>query len=163
MNCLLVGKGSTEVMRPLVCAVPLKTPSWLKITFRVTRPSLICQPDNRGHFKPIITTFCVLVFDQCPTSYPQEATWSIVQLETKWPSVHPACISGPLSSLKQSGLPAPTKSRECYTPWSTGAYQELGVLYAQWEGWNHTAELHPLHGICLWGIIMTVCVVCGPV
>ena len=26
------------------------------------------------------------------------------------------------------------------------AYPELGVLWAQWEGWNHTAELHPLHG-----------------
>ena len=23
---------------------------------------------------------------------------------------------------------------------------ELGVLWAQWEGWNHTAELHPLNG-----------------
>ena len=65
-----------------------------------------------------------------------------------------------------------------------GSYPELGVLWAQWEGWNHTAELHPLHGcvfegvaLITWptlqmpqfqglvnsGIIMTVSVVCGPV
>ena len=31
-----------------------------------------------------------------------------------------------------------------------GSYPELGVLWAQWEGWNHTSELHPLHG-CVWG------------
>ena len=62
-----------------------------------------------------------------------------------------------------------------------GSYPELGVLWAQWEGWNHTAELHPLHG-CVFegvaldtlqvpqvpglvntGIIMTGSVVCGPV
>ena len=30
-----------------------------------------------------------------------------------------------------------------------GSYPELGVLWAQWEGWNHTAELHPLHGCVL--------------
>ena len=30
-----------------------------------------------------------------------------------------------------------------------GSYPELGVLWAQWEGWNHTAELHPLHGMRL--------------
>ena len=30
-----------------------------------------------------------------------------------------------------------------------GSYPELGVLCAQWEGWNHTAELHPLHGCVL--------------
>ena len=65
-----------------------------------------------------------------------------------------------------------------------GSYPELGVLWAQWEGWNHTAELHPLHGcvfegvaLIIWptlqvpqfpglvntGIIVTVSVVCGPV
>ena len=65
-----------------------------------------------------------------------------------------------------------------------GSYPELGVLWAQWEGWNHTAELHPLNGcvfegvaLITWptlqvpqfpglvntGIIMTVSVVCGPV
>ena len=65
-----------------------------------------------------------------------------------------------------------------------GSYPELGLLWAQWEGWNHTAELHPLHGcvfegvaLTTWptlqvpqfpglvntGIIMTVSVVCGPV
>ena len=27
--------------------------------------------------------------------------------------------------------------------------------YAQREGWNHTAELHPFHRICLWGIIVS--------
>ena len=27
-----------------------------------------------------------------------------------------------------------------------GSYPELGVLWAQWEGRNHSAELHPLHG-----------------
>ena len=27
-----------------------------------------------------------------------------------------------------------------------GSCPELGVLQAQWEGWNHTAELHTLHG-----------------
>ena len=26
-----------------------------------------------------------------------------------------------------------------------GSYPELGVLCAQWEGWNHTVALHPLH------------------
>ena len=26
---------------------------------------------------------------------------------------------------------------------------ELGVLWAQWESWDHTAELHPLHGCVL--------------
>ena len=26
------------------------------------------------------------------------------------------------------------------------SYPELGVLWAQWEGWNHTAELQPLRG-----------------
>ena len=65
-----------------------------------------------------------------------------------------------------------------------GSYPELGVLWAQWEGWNHTAELHPLNGcvfegvaLITWptlqvpqflglvntGIIVTVSVVCGPV
>ena len=65
-----------------------------------------------------------------------------------------------------------------------GSYPELGVLWAQWEGWNHTAELHPLNGcvfegvaLIIWptlqvpqfpglvntGIIVTVSVVCGPV
>ena len=65
-----------------------------------------------------------------------------------------------------------------------GSSLELGVLWAQWEGWNHTAELHPLHGcvsegvalitcptlqvlqflgLVNTGIIMTVSVVCGPV
>ena len=64
------------------------------------------------------------------------------------------------------------------------SYPELGVLRAQWEGWNHTAELHPFHGcifegvaLITWptlqvpqfpglvntGIIMTGSVVCGPV
>ena len=64
-----------------------------------------------------------------------------------------------------------------------GSYPELGVLWAQWEGWNHTAELHPLNGcvfegvaLITWptlqvpqfpglvntGIIVTVSVVCGP-
>ena len=55
-----------------------------------------------------------------------------------------------------------------------GSYSELGVLWAQWEDWNHTAELHPLHG-CVFeqvpqfaglvntGIIMTVSVFCDPV
>ena len=27
-----------------------------------------------------------------------------------------------------------------------GSYPELGVLCALWEGRNHAAELHPLHG-----------------
>ena len=27
-----------------------------------------------------------------------------------------------------------------------GSYPELGVLWAQWESWNHTAKFHPLHG-----------------
>jgi len=27
----------------------------------------------------------------------------------------------------------------------TRSYPELGVLWAQWEGWDHTAEPHPLH------------------
>ena len=65
-----------------------------------------------------------------------------------------------------------------------GSYPELGVLWAQWEGWNNTAELHPLHGCVFDGvalitwptlqvpqfpglvntrIIMTVNVICGPV
>ena len=65
-----------------------------------------------------------------------------------------------------------------------GSYPELGVLWAQWEGWNHTAELHPLNGcvfegvaLIIWptlqvpqfpglvntGIIVTVSVVYGPV
>ena len=65
-----------------------------------------------------------------------------------------------------------------------GSYPELGVLWAQWEGWNHTAELHPLNGcvfegvaLIIWptlqvpqfpglvntGIIVTVSMVCGPV
>ena len=65
-----------------------------------------------------------------------------------------------------------------------GSYPELGVLWAQWEGWNHTAELHPLNGcvfegvaLIIWptlqvpqfpglvntGIIVTVSVVCSPV
>ena len=33
-----------------------------------------------------------------------------------------------------------------------GAYPELGVLWAQWEGWNHTAELHPLNGCVFEGV-----------
>ena len=36
-----------------------------------------------------------------------------------------------------------------------GSYPELGLLWAQWEGWNHTAALHPLRSrmryISLWG------------
>jgi len=27
----------------------------------------------------------------------------------------------------------------------TSSYPELGVLWAQWEGWDNTAELHPPH------------------
>ena len=36
----------------------------------------------------------------------------------------------------------------------TGSYPELGVLWAQWEGWNHTAELHPLHGCVFEGLAL---------
>ena len=35
-----------------------------------------------------------------------------------------------------------------------GFYPELGVLWAQWEGWNHTAELHPLHGCVFKGVAL---------
>ena len=35
-----------------------------------------------------------------------------------------------------------------------GSYPELGVLWAQWEGWNHTAELHPLHGCIFEGVAL---------
>ena len=35
-----------------------------------------------------------------------------------------------------------------------GSYPELGVLWAQWEGWNHTAELHPLHGCVFEGVAL---------
>ena len=35
-----------------------------------------------------------------------------------------------------------------------GSYPELGVLWAQWEGWNHTAELHPLHGYVFEGVAL---------
>ena len=62
-------------------------------------------------------------------------------------------------------------------------HMKLGVLWAQWEGWNHTTKLYPHHG-CFFenvapitqsvrqvpqfprsgtGIIMTVSTVCGPV
>ena len=36
-----------------------------------------------------------------------------------------------------------------------GPGPELGVLWAQWEGWNHTAELHPLHGCVFEGVALT--------
>ena len=35
-----------------------------------------------------------------------------------------------------------------------GSYPELGVLWAQWEGWNHTAELHPIHGCVFEGVAL---------
>ena len=35
-----------------------------------------------------------------------------------------------------------------------GSYPELGVLWAQWEGWNHTAELLPLHGCIFEGVAL---------
>ena len=35
-----------------------------------------------------------------------------------------------------------------------GSYPELGVLWAQWEGWNHTAELHPLNGCVFEGVAL---------
>ena len=35
-----------------------------------------------------------------------------------------------------------------------GSYPELGVLWVQWEGWNHTAELHPLHGCVFEGVAL---------
>ena len=35
-----------------------------------------------------------------------------------------------------------------------GSYPELGVLWAQWEGWDHTAELHPLHGCVFEGVAL---------
>jgi len=35
-----------------------------------------------------------------------------------------------------------------------GSYTELGVLWAQWEGWNHTAELHPIHGCVFEGVAL---------
>ena len=34
----------------------------------------------------------------------------------------------------------------------TGSYPELGVLWVQWEGWDHTAELHPHCGCVLEGV-----------
>ena len=37
-----------------------------------------------------------------------------------------------------------------------GSYPELGVLWAQWEGWNHTAELHPLHGCVFEGVALII-------
>ena len=33
-----------------------------------------------------------------------------------------------------------------------GSCLELGVLWAQWEGWNHTAQLHPLHRCIFEGV-----------
>ena len=35
-----------------------------------------------------------------------------------------------------------------------GSYPELGVLWAQWEGWNHAAELHPLNGYVFEGVAL---------
>ena len=35
-----------------------------------------------------------------------------------------------------------------------GSYPELGVLWAQWEGWNDTTELHPLHGCVFEGVAL---------
>ena len=35
-----------------------------------------------------------------------------------------------------------------------GSYPELGVLWAQWVGWNHTAELHPLNGCVFEGVAL---------
>ena len=35
-----------------------------------------------------------------------------------------------------------------------GPGPELGVLWAQWEGWNHTAELHPLNGCIFEGVAL---------
>jgi len=36
-----------------------------------------------------------------------------------------------------------------------GSYPELGrVLWAQWEDWNHTAELHPLNGCVFEGVAL---------
>ena len=35
-----------------------------------------------------------------------------------------------------------------------GSYPELGVLWAKWEGWNHSAELHPLHGCVFGGVAL---------
>ncbi len=37
-----------------------------------------------------------------------------------------------------------------------GSYPELGVLWAQWEGWNHTAELHPLNGCVFEGVALII-------
>ena len=37
----------------------------------------------------------------------------------------------------------------------TGSYPELGVLWAQWEGRNHTVELHPLHGCVFESVALT--------
>ena len=37
-----------------------------------------------------------------------------------------------------------------------GSYPELGVLWAQWEVWNHTAELHPLHGCVFEGVALII-------
>ena len=37
-----------------------------------------------------------------------------------------------------------------------GSYPELGVLWAQWEGWNHTAELHPLNGCVFEGVVLII-------
>ena len=33
-----------------------------------------------------------------------------------------------------------------------GSYPDMGVLWAQWEGCNHTAEIHPLHGCVFKGV-----------
>ena len=52
----------------------------------------------------------------------------------------------------------------------TGSYPAMGVLWAQWEGWDQTAELHEcvfeqvpqIAGLVDTGITMTVNVVCGP-
>ena len=34
----------------------------------------------------------------------------------------------------------------------TGSYPELGVLWVQWEGWDHTAELPPHCGCVFEGV-----------
>ena len=56
------------------------------------------------------------------------------------------CGSGLLFKSHQSG-------EKCST--LTGSYPDLGVLRAQWAGWDHTAKLPPLHGRVFESVALT--------
>lgn len=66
-------------------------------------------------------------------------------------SLHNIVVS--TSDCRSSGCGS-NPIRQMYFSALTGSYPALRVLLAQWEGWDHTAELHPLFRYVFEGVAL---------